>query len=488
MLKLVNNNQTEKLMVDAKTLLVRALRWLVFPLAALVLLVVGALVYLGIPRNAAGMAAKGICSAAWVGGRPTAQLMAEEVLPASPVLKAISVTIDEAQHTVTARFAGMVSRRAVLVRDRGCVLDVEPDPQAQPYKPQADRATPWPQGELALSPDQWGAGVDAQKLSRVADEVFVGAGDPTAANARGFAVVHRGRLLLVRDAPGFVAGTALHGWSMTKTITGMLTHKLSAEAGLPMDASVVNAFPAGREPAWVAAWRKDARKDIKVSDLLYMRDGLQSTEDYEPWGSVPQMLWGASDAAAWAAAHPVEAPAGKRWRYLSATANLLAAVDRGRSASDAEYWAYPAKALFEPIGARSATMETDAHGNWVGSSYLWASVADWARLGELVLRDGKWGDVQVLPPGWLKRASTPSISEGPGLGYGAQSWLYGNRVAGDCKAYPGVPEDTVAMGGHWGQMVAVVPSHDAVVVRMGWIHGPYDECKLLSDVVSTLSK
>jgi len=475
-------------MAMGKSVLMRSVQWVGFGLAALAVLVVITLSYLGIPQNAAGMAAKGVCSAAWVAGRPVANLMAEEVLPASPVLQAISISVDEVQHTVTARFAGVVSRRASLVRNRGCVLDVEPDPKAQPYQPWADRATPWPQGEMAVAPDQWGEGVDAQKLMRVADAVFVGAGDPEAANARGFAVVHRGRLLLVRDAPGFAAGTALHGWSMTKTITGMLTHKLSAEAGLPLDAPVVAAFPVGREPAWVAHWRTDSRKNIRVSDLLYMRDGLQSTEDYEPWGSVPQMLWGASDTSAWAAAHPAEAPAGSRWRYLSATANLLAAVDRGRFASDSDYWAYPAKALFEPIGARSATLESDKQGNWVGSSYLWASVADWARLGELVLRDGKWGAVQVLPPGWLRRASTPSTNDGAGLGYGAQSWLYGNRVAGDCKAHPGVPEDTVAMGGHWGQMVAVVPSRDAVVVRLGWIHGPYDECKLLSDVLATLSK
>ncbi|MFZ3220470.1 MAG: hypothetical protein WA174_10580, partial [Rhodoferax sp.] len=37
---------------------------------ALVLLVGGALLYLGIPQNAAGMAAKGVCSATFVAGRP----------------------------------------------------------------------------------------------------------------------------------------------------------------------------------------------------------------------------------------------------------------------------------------------------------------------------------------------------------------------------------------------------------------------------------
>lgn len=108
----------------------------------LVLLLVGTLAYLGIPQNAAGMAAKGICSAAWVAGRPLAHLMDEEVLPASPVLAAISISVNEVQHTVTARFAGIVSRRAALVRNRGCVLDVEPDPLAQAYQPSVEAGMP----------------------------------------------------------------------------------------------------------------------------------------------------------------------------------------------------------------------------------------------------------------------------------------------------------------------------------------------------------
>jgi len=461
-------------------------------LVALLALVYGVLMVYGIPQNAAGMAAKGICSAAFVAGRPVQNLFAEDVLPASPVLGAIRISIDERTHSVTATFAGLVSRRAVLVSQRGCVLELEPDASAKAYQPAVDGSKPWPEGDAALAPKAWGPGANAVKLQQVVDAAFVGAGNPSAANARGLAVVHQGRLLLLRDAPGFAPGTGLHGWSMTKTITGMLTYKLSVDAGLALDAPVVDAFPAGREPDWVAAWRRDARKTIKVADLLGMREGLATTEDYAPWGSVPQMLWGAPDVASWAARHPAEVPPATRWQYLSATTNVLAAVARGRFASDAEYWAYPRKAIFDPIGAKSAVLETDTAGNWVGSSYLWASVGDWARLGQLMLQDGQWGTgtqkVQVLPPGWLKLASTPSMQKGEGLGYGAQSWLYGNRQEGRCKDFPGVPEDTVAMGGHWGQMVAVVPSRNAVVVRLGWTFrkGQFDGCQLLTDVLAAL--
>lgn len=475
--------------MQANRLIQRSVVWLAALLVAALAAVIGALAYFHIPQNAAGMAAKGICSAAFVAGRPGRDLMRQDVLPASAVLSLINVTIDEAQHSVTARFAGVIARRAVLISRRGCVLDLEPDAAALAYTPVDASGQPWPTGDAAVPVAQWGAGVDSVQLQQVVADAFQGAGDPLAANARGLAVLQHGRMLVLRNAPGFVPGTGLHGWSMTKTVTGMLTHKLAAQTGLALEASVVDAFMPGRAPHWVTDWRKDGRASIKVSDLLYMRDGLAMTEDYNPWGSVPYMLWGAPDAPAWAASHAAQAAPGTRWRYLSASANLLAAVARGRFATDAEYWAYPRQALFDPIGARSAQLETDNAGNWVGSSYLWASVADWARLGQLMLQDGQWRGQQVLPPGWLARASTPASASGEGQGYGAMSWLYGNPQAGLCKAHAGVPADTVVMGGHWGQIVAVVPSRDAVVVRLGWTfrQSQFDACKLLADVLSALA-
>jgi len=468
----------------------RGLLMLLGLLLALVALAIGALLYLRIPQNAAGMAAKGVCSAAFVAGRPWQKMMADDVLPASPVLGLISIAVDENAHSVTAKFAGLFARQAQLLPQRGCVLDATSTslaPAAKRVNPHADQ--PWPQGEAALPAAQWGPDVDALALQRVIDQAFVGAGDPMASNARGVAIVHRGRLLVLRSAPGFAPGTPLHGWSMTKTVIGMLLHKLAAETNLSLDSAVVDAFPSAREPAWVAAWRKDGRKNIKVSDLLYMRDGLASTEDYDPWGSVPNMLWGQpNNVAAFAAASPTQAPPGTRWRYLSATANLLSGVARARFPNDADYWAYPAKALFEPIGASSAVLETDTDGNWVGSSYLWASVGDWARLGQLMLDDGRWGQAQVLPPGWLKRASTSSTAQDAGQGYGAHTALIGNPAAGDCKTNSGVPTDTLAMIGHWGQVVAVVPSRDAVIVRLGWTFksGQFDTCKFVAEVLKAL--
>lgn len=466
----------------------KVLLWLVGILAVVLAAVVGVLWYLRIPSSLMGMAAKSVCSGTYVAGRDADRVFEEDVLPASSLLTVIAIEPDDERRAVTARLLGVMSRTAWLVEDRGCVLDLEPVTAAEPYTPTADATTAWPQGDAAVAQDEWPEGVDAAQLSSVVESGMVGAGDPSAANARGIAVVQDGALLVLREAEGFQDGTGLHSWSMAKTVTAMLFHAIAEDRGLDPATPVVDAFPADRAPDWVQDWRADDRAAITVADLLYMRDGLDNVEDYQPWSAVPRMLWSEGDAAGWAAEHPAEVPPGTRWQYLSATTNILAAVLRAQFETDEEYWAYPRTALFDPIGADSATLETDTDGTWLGSSYLWARATDWARLGQLMLDDGVWDGARVLPAGWLDLARQPAVADGEGHGYGAQTWLFGDPLGGECRGNPDVPADTMAMSGHWGQMVAMVPSKDAVVVRMGWTVADdvYDKCQFLGDVLAAL--
>lgn len=442
-------------------------------LVGFVVVAVGGLLYVRIPQNAAGMAAKTICSLHFVSGRPgtAEELMTADVLPASPALATVSASINEEDHSVTARFLGVVSRRASFLDKRGCVLDEDPQPGSTPYVAQPASPAPWPDGS--------GATGASPALQQVVDAVFVGSGDPTAANARALAVVHGGRLLIEREGTGFTANTALHGWSMTKTVTGWLAYTKLAEAGIDLQSPVVDAFPSGREPAWVAQWRQDERRAITIADLFFMRDGLANDEGYGTTGSVVQMLYGEPDMAAWAATHPAGSPAGTTWQYLSATSNILADVVKAQFATDEEYWDYPRTALFDPLGITTATLETDTTGTWVSSSYLWASADDWARLGQAMMTD---------TTGWREFAATPALPSGPGHGYGAQTWLPGEPTDGECSTYPGIPADTLMMEGHWGQLVAMVPSRDTVIVRLGWTFdkSTFDGCQLISDVLGAI--
>lgn len=458
----------------------------------LLVAVVGILWWLRLPSTAAAMSAKAVCSATFVAGRQGdgAQLMAEDVTPASPFFGLTAIDIDEEQHTVTGKFLGLIKRQASLTTDRGCVLDLPADPSAQPYTPKPNNPAPWPQGDAAAPVTDWPDGVKGQQLDKVIEAAMADSGDPLGQNARGIAVVQDGTMIAIRDGKGIQPNTALHGWSMTKTASAMLAYKKFQEVGLDIETPVVDAFPEGKAPDWVEQWRKDERAQITVADLLYMRSGLKINEGYTPGSDVLKMLYTEPNMASWAAEHPSEYEPGTYWEYLSASSNILAQVVQAQFPDNQAYWAYPRTAMFDPLGVQTATLETDTTGTWVASSYLWASVGDWARMGQMMMDDGKWKGQQVIPTGFLKLAKTSALPEGEGAGYGAQTWIPAQPVGGECKGTPGLPEDTVSMEGHWGQVVAMVPSRRAVIVRLGWTFNGEDAfsgCEFVSDVLKTLA-
>ncbi len=472
----------------------RWIKWILISVLVIILLlvaiVIGALLYFQVPSNSAGLAAQSVCSGTFVAGRDPEEVFTDDVLPQSPALAVISTDVDQTGKSVTAKFLGLFPRQASLLPNRGCVLDLPPDPAAPAFTPSPQSPELWPQGDAAVPPADWGPGVDRAALTKVMEQAFVGAGDPNAANARAMAVVYKGRLLVEKQAEGFEPTTPLLGWSMTKTVNGMLFYKKATEAGLDLDTPVVDAFPADREPPWVPQWRQDDRKNITVNDLLFMRAGLDIGDDYGPLAKVVNMLYGQPSMADFAAEQPLVHPPGTYWEYSTGVADLVSQVAQGLFPDDKTYWKFPQREVFYPAGVSSGTMTTDTSGTWVGGSYVWADTGDWARLGQMMLDDGQIDGKRVLPPGWWKLAGTPAMPEGDGHGYGAQTWIRGDEIGGECRTYPGVPQDMLSMDGHYGQVVAMVPSRDAVIVRLGWTidKTKFDSCQLISDVLETLPK
>ncbi len=91
---------------------------------------------------------------------------------------------------------------------------------------------------------------------------------------------------------------------------------------------------------------------------------------------------------------------------------------------------------------------------WGGG--MWISTYDMARFGLLWLRNGKWGDRQIVPPEYVKMATTPS-RHGPD--YGFLWWL--NSKQG---LWPGSPADAIRAVGQGGNIIFISPSHDLLVV------------------------
>ncbi len=282
-------------------------------------------------------------------------------------------------------------------------------------------------------------------------------------------ILHRGALVYERYARGYEAGKRHLGWSMTKSVTNALTGLAVARGAVALDDSLCKHVKPSRQEAC----------GITVRHLLEFGSGLDWRETYEGQSnqasSVLAMLYGEGrrDAVAFITSHaPRDAP-GTSWMYSSGDSTLLAGVlDAALRPTLGKDWAWPL--LFEPLGIRSASWERDAKGVLIGSSYLYATPRDWARLGYFFLNDGCWAGQRLLPEGWVAASVTPSapfrlkrVDWRDGDVQGRQFWL-NRRVPGIQEAlpWPHVPDDAYALRGHWGQSVTVIPSRDLVVVRL----------------------
>lgn len=400
-------------------------------------------------RVGTGYAAKIVCSNVFLAGRDAEDVLADDVqAPGHPLLRLAGVEVDMDRRLVVARLAGFIAPSVAVYRDGlGCasVPDgdvaaaralVAPVSEAVP----ADDTLPWPDGE-GTAPN------DPRLANVLQDQALLGA------SYRAVVVVKDGRILGEAYGDGFNAQTPLLGWSMAKTVNGVLAAMVAADQSVDLDSDRL--FP---------EWRDDGRSTIRLSDLLAMESGLDFNEDYGDVTDVTRMLYLQSDMAAYVRSLPARTARGTQFNYSSGESVLIASWWMSRLSDPDAALAFPRKALFGPIGMRSAVMEADARGTLVGSSYLYATARDWARFGLLLAQDGLWQGREIVPANFMSRMMKKTPVSGNAYG-GAQAWRQGPGDTPDAGF--GIDAEVLWMLGHDGQSVAVIPSENLVVVRMG---------------------
>jgi len=384
-------------------------------------------------------AAKIVCSNVYISGRDADNVLTVDVqAPGHPLLGFVSVSVDEAAQTVSARLFGFAAPATAQYRDGlGCANIHDANPSDATVKVNA--AAPeglWPEGN-DVAPSQ-----DPEISAILSDPALLGEG------YRAVVVVKNGRIIGEAYAEGFSPETPLLGWSMTKTVTAAIIGSLIQSGNISLDDPLTGSY---------ASWGQDARADITVRDMLAMASGLVWNEGYGNVSDVTRMLYLSDDMAGFASGKPSEADIGAAFNYSSGTSTMLSRFWQDRVGSAALQ--YPREAIFAPLGMTSAILETDASDTFVGSSYMYATARDWARFGQFLLQDGRWNGTQILPKGFTDWMVEPVESSD---GAYARGHLW--RVGAD-----GQPpfEDAVWLRGHDGQWIGVFPSRDMVLVRLG---------------------
>ena len=250
-------------------------------------------------------------------------------------------------------------------------------------------------------------------------------------------VVARGDDILFSEAfRGSPVDRPVNVKSVSKTLVALLT-------GIAIDRRVIpgpdatlgelapELIPEGVDPAVPA---------ITVADLLTMQAGLQRTSGpyYGAW--VQSRDW-----VAHALNRPMVAKPGERFLYSTGSFHVLGAVLAQRA--DRSLLSLARTWLGDPLGVEVPAWTRDPQGLYLGGNNMALSALALARVGQMVLDDGRWRGRQIVPAEWIRTSWQPrtrSPFSGHAYGYG---WFLA-EADGHRLAYA---------RGYGGQMLFVVP-------------------------------
>ena len=275
-------------------------------------------------------------------------------------------------------------------------------------------------------------------------------------------VIHRGRLLAQWGEPDRVDMSHSISKSALSAVVGIAWQDDRIDADAPVAASM---------PPGVELFGDPKNAPITWEHLLRQTSDWQGTLWGKPdWADRPQ----GDTPEDWPMV-PRHAP-GAVYEYNDVRINVLAlaALHALREPLPVVF----RERIMDPIGASSrwrwegyenSWVELDGQrlqsvsggGHWGGGLFIdsW----DMARFGLLYLRDGRWGERQVVDPAWIARSRAPG-SANPDYGH-ANWFLNAGR-----RPLPSMPEGTVYFVGNGMNAIVIDPEHDLVVVAR-WIDG-----------------
>lgn len=307
----------------------------------------------------------------------------------------------------------------------------------------ADRAEPAPWPDAAAS-------FDPQRIEEVVSRA-------RGSGSRALLVLHRGQLALERYFAADDARTLLPATVIARPVVAMAAG--IASAGQSRD------LLDGPVSAVLPEWRDDPRGRITLRQMLEETSGLESGGDVRgllersPWKDFAElphfatargvrMLLG-NDYESTALAFRLEHEPGGFRNHSPANAQLAAVVIE--RVSGQPYEEFLDQKLWRRAGASQAELQLDRRAGMPAAHCCWlARARDMLRIAALLGTDGRQGNEQILPPGWVAQMTRPSrVSAETGL------QLRRLRLAG---------EEAVAAADGDGSGFWVIPSRQLVVL------------------------
>lgn len=211
---------------------------------------------------------------------------------------------------------------------------------------------------------------------------------------------------------------------------------------------------------YLPAYRQVGKNKVTIRDLLYMASGLNWEESgKDPFSHNAESYYGSNLLDLVNSLKLVSEP-GKIFKYQSGNSQLLGFVLEAATGQNISE--YCQNKLWKQIGATSpAHWSLDKEGgDEKAFCCLYATTRDFARVGELILNEGRLGDKQIISEAYMKEMCMPApLTTEEGIAntrYGMHIWL---------TTYKG--KKVIYCRGILGQYVAAIPEDNLVFVRTG---------------------
>jgi CubicO group peptidase (beta-lactamase class C family) len=193
------------------------------------------------------------------------------------------------------------------------------------------------------------------------------------------------------------------------------------------------------------------KKNIELGHLMSMSSGLlyKQVEGSDP------LYFQAPDRLKVALGTVARIPPATLFEYTDANPVLVGAAIS--TAAGQREDRYAEERLFKPLGMRNYRWTgADQTGSVSGGWGLRLRAIDMAKLGMLMLDEGRWHGRQVVPAAWVRQMSTPG-AQATAQDYGYYCWV--NHIVES--------EPEFGAMGFKGQFITVLPKERAVVVMTG---------------------
>ena len=296
-------------------------------------------------------------------------------------------------------------------------------------------------GIEAASPES--VGVDSAQLVRLSEWLRKDKLD-----VRSLLIIKDGKLIFERYSDGLSRDHNYELYSVTKTITALTFGVLAGEGKIATSDRVAPLITK-THPEFKEALAD--KQGIELGHLMSMSSGLlyKQVEGSDP------LYFQAPDRLKVALTTVPRIPPATLFEYTDANPVLVGAAIA--SAAGQREDRYAEDHLFKPLGMKNyrwtgADKTDTVSGGWG----LRLRAIDMAKVGMLMLNDGKWQGKQVVPAAWIRQMATPS-PKATAQDYGYYTWI--NHVVES--------EPEFGAMGFKGQFITVLPKERTVVVMTG---------------------